>query len=46
TEVFRIQEKVTARRAVYHYDRCQVEVQRCMQLRHPNRPVDLNLVLT
>ena len=27
TEVLRIQEKVTARRAVYHYDRCQVEVQ-------------------
>ncbi|XP_060181630.1 uncharacterized protein LOC132611228 [Lycium barbarum] len=28
TEVFlRIQEKVTARLAVYHYDRCQVEVQ-------------------
>ncbi|KAK9222239.1 hypothetical protein WN944_010673 [Citrus x changshan-huyou] len=24
-EVLRIQEKVTARRAVYHYDRCQVE---------------------
>ncbi|KAK1423859.1 hypothetical protein QVD17_19168 [Tagetes erecta] len=23
TEVLRIQEKVTARRAVYHYDRCQ-----------------------
>ena len=27
TEVLRIQDKVTARRAVYHYDRCQVEVQ-------------------
>ncbi|KAL0684768.1 hypothetical protein Bca4012_051616 [Brassica carinata] len=27
TEVLRIQEKVTARLAVYHYDRCQVEVQ-------------------
>lgn len=27
TEVLRIQEKVTARRAVYYYDRCQVEVQ-------------------
>ncbi|KAF4348331.1 hypothetical protein F8388_001128 [Cannabis sativa] len=27
TEVLRIQEKVTERRAVYHYDRCQVEVQ-------------------
>ncbi|GKA08160.1 putative reverse transcriptase domain-containing protein, partial [Tanacetum coccineum] len=26
TEVLRIQEKVTARRAIYHYDRCQVEV--------------------
>ncbi|KAD3640920.1 hypothetical protein E3N88_30143 [Mikania micrantha] len=26
TEVLRIQEKVTARRAVYHYDRCQVEL--------------------
>lgn len=27
-------------------DRCQVEVQWCMQLRHPNRPLDLNLVPT
>eukprot|EP01018_Ginkgo_biloba_P008939 Gb_32958 [translate_table: standard] len=27
TEVLRIQDKVTARRAVYHHDRCQVEVQ-------------------
>ena len=24
---FRIQKKVTARRAVYHHNRCQVEVQ-------------------
>lgn len=34
------------RRAVYHYDKCQVEVQWCMQLTHPNRPVDLNLIPT
>jgi len=43
-EVLRIQEKVTARPAVYHYNRCQVEVQRCMQLMYPKKPVDLNLV--
>lgn len=27
TKVLRIQEKVTVRRVVYHYDRCQVDVQ-------------------
>jgi hypothetical protein len=46
TEVLRIQENATPRRAVYHYDRCQVKVQWYMQLRHPNRSVYLNLVPT
>ncbi|KAD7477686.1 hypothetical protein E3N88_00822 [Mikania micrantha] len=35
TEVLRIQEKVTARRAVYYYDRCQVEVHSALPLYHP-----------
>lgn len=45
-EVLRIQEKVIMRRAIYHYYRCQVKVQWCMQLRHPNKLVNLSLVLT
>lgn len=27
TEILKIQSQITARRAIYHYDRCQVEVQ-------------------
>ena len=46
TKVLRIQDKVMTRRADYHYDRFQVEVQWCMQLRHPNRLRYLNLVPT